>query len=200
MNPARTHSVSEKMRYQRTDAMFVANAMCRALRPVCDRIQIAGSLRRERPSVGDIEILYVPRFQPVQIDFFNIRQVNMADTVIKTLLECGIIDRRLNAKGQEMWGEKNKLARHIATGIPVDLFAADEENWWNYLVCRTGPAESNIRVAAAAKAMGWRWNPYGPGFSRGGVLAGQTELRQMDSEEDVFRFVNLPYVEPCQRR
>ena len=37
-----------------------------------------------------------------------------------------------------------------ASGIPVDFFATTEEAWFNYLVCRTGPAELNTRIASAA--------------------------------------------------
>lgn len=37
-----------------------------------------------------------------------------------------------------MYGSKNKLMRHRASGIPVDLFSATTANWFNYLVCRTG--------------------------------------------------------------
>jgi DNA polymerase/3'-5' exonuclease PolX len=90
--------------------------------------------------------------------------------------------------------------RHVASGIPVDLFATTEACWHNYLVCRTGPAESNIRIAAAAKARGWKWNPYGEGFSRGGPLAGPEEARALRSEREVFEFVGLPYTEPEERR
>jgi hypothetical protein len=43
----------------------------------------------------------------------------------------GILERRLNALGHETYGPKYKLMRH-ASGIPVDLFAATEESWFNY--------------------------------------------------------------------
>lgn len=51
-----------------------------------------------------------------------------------------------------MWGEKNKLAVHVRTGIPVDFFAATEANWWNYLVCRTGGEQNNIAIASHLSA------------------------------------------------
>jgi DNA polymerase/3'-5' exonuclease PolX len=35
--------------------------------PRCERIEIAGSLRRGKPNVGDIEIFYVPRIGQVQV-------------------------------------------------------------------------------------------------------------------------------------
>jgi hypothetical protein len=58
-------------------------------------------------------------------------------------------------------------------GIPVDLFTATEDNWWNYVVCRTGPYASNIRIAQ--------------------------EARKSASEEEVFTFVGPPYALPWER-
>ena len=65
-----------------------------------------------------------------------------------------MLRRRLSKTGAEAWGPKNKLAVHVESGIPVDLFATSAESWWNYLVCRTGPAASNIAIAQAALAGG----------------------------------------------
>jgi hypothetical protein len=66
----------------------------------------------------------------------------------------------LLAKGLKQHGPQNNLMRHVATGLPADLFATTEANWWNYLVCRTGPVVSNLWIALEAKARGWHWNPY----------------------------------------
>jgi DNA polymerase/3'-5' exonuclease PolX len=85
--------------------------------------------------------------------------------------------------------------RHVASGIPVDLFAATEENWFNYLVCRTGPAELNQRIAGEAKRIGWKWHPYGLGFT---ALDNGQESR-VECEQDVFDFVGIPYAEPEDR-
>lgn len=49
------------------------------------------------------------------------------------------------------WGDKNKLAIHIPSGIHVDFFATTERAWHNYLVCRTGGAENNIAISTAAQ-------------------------------------------------
>jgi DNA polymerase/3'-5' exonuclease PolX len=107
----------------------------------------------------------------------------------------GILSRRLNSKGAETFGPLNKLMRHVASGIPVDLFAATPENWFNYLVCRTGPAELNARIAGEAKRIGWKWHPYGSGFTA--LDNGQESL--VECERDVFDFVGLPYFAPEQR-
>jgi len=54
-----------------------------------------------------------------------------------------------------------------------------------------------IRIA---KQRGCKWNPYGSGFSRGGPLAGEPREHKVESEEDVFTFVGLPYVQPWERK
>jgi DNA polymerase/3'-5' exonuclease PolX len=98
-------------------------------------------------------------------------------------------------KGGTAWGPKNKLAVHVASGIGIDFFEATKRNFWTVLVCRTGSAESNMRVCQAAEARGLKWNPY-LGFEdrRTGEL-----LFVPESEEAVFTHVGLPYLEPSKR-
>ncbi len=177
------------MKYTHSQAISVAEEILDIFSSRCSRIVIAGSLRRQAPEVSDIELLYIP--QTVQSDpdlFGNCQQVNLANDSLEDMLQTGFISQRLNTRGQATWGEKNKLAIHTKTGIPVDFFATTADCWWNYLVCRTGPAESNIRIASIAKARGYQWNPYGPGFTR---LHDGNQF-PMTSEEAVFDFVGLP--------
>lgn len=159
------------------------------------RIEVAGSVRRRRPDVGDVEIVYVPRVveRPAVGDLFAVERVNLVDEAIEDLIRIGILEKRRTAKGSTVYGPQNKLVRHVPTGIPFDLFATTEESWWNYLVCRTGPAALNQLIASKAKAKGWHWNPYGVGFSRG------EEVVRMVDERHVFEFVDLPYLEPWER-
>lgn len=176
--------------------MKVAAELCAALKPACDRLIVAGSLRRRKPTIGDVEILYIPRTETRQVpgDMFASSSVNLADEVIASLEASGVLDRRKNINGSVMFGPKNKLMRHIPTGLPVDLFTGTPENWFNYLVCRTGPADSNTRICMAAQARGWKWNPYGAGYSNG------NESVPMLSEAAVFEFVGLPYEQPENRK
>lgn len=189
-----------KPKFPRAVAESVALELLSAMSFASHRAVIAGSIRRLKPLVGDIELLYIPRIEQLPArDLFgqDIPTRNLAESVIADWLARGVLKKRLNVNGSEMWGEKNKLAVHCATGIPVDLFAATEANWFNYLVCRTGPGESNIRIASAAQRKGWMWNPYGEGFSRGSGLG--RERIAVTSEREVFEFVGLPYLEPEKR-
>jgi DNA polymerase/3'-5' exonuclease PolX len=182
-----------KPRFSNREATEAAQEITAALRGACRHLEIAGSLRRQKPHVGDIEILHVPIFEDRRIELFP-ESVNLADEAIERLLQKGVIGKRPLAKGKTAWGQYNKLALHRQSGIPVDLFRASEENWWNYLVCRTGPASSNARIASEAIKRGWRWNPYSIGFSN---QAGETH--QVHSEAEVFEFVGLPYLPPARR-
>lgn len=185
--------MTDKKKFPAIDAMKVAEELIAAMAPTCERICFAGSLRRRKPEVGDVEILFVPKMDSVQIDLFGSRQlISQTDAVIARLLENGTLRKRPSRTGVFSWGEKNKLALH-SSGIPVDLFSTHAEAWHNYLVCRTGPAESNLAICNAAIAKGWKWTPYGMGFYR----LGHTE--KMNSELDVFEFVGLPFRTPEDR-
>ena len=186
----------KQLRFARRVAIAVARDVCDWLRPACARLIVAGSLRRRRPDVGDIEILYIPLSEERQSDLFFTEEASLADERIEALEARGVLERRMNIIGREMYGPQNKLMRHCETGIPVDLFATTAEAWHNYLVCRTGPAASNTRIAVAARLRGWKWNPYGPGFTN--LATG--EVRPIGSEEGVFAFVGLPYHQPKERR
>jgi len=191
--------MSDKPKFPRAAALAVARELCTALAPFAERLVVAGSLRRRKEFVGDVELLYVPRVQSVPDGFFDTRAENLADGLFARWLADGVLEQRRNENGSTMWGPKNKFARHVRSGIPVDLFEANAENWFNYKVCRTGGAENNVRIAAAAQARGWKWNPYGVGFSREATMMAPAEERRMESEREVFEFVGLPYVEPWQR-
>jgi DNA polymerase/3'-5' exonuclease PolX len=189
----------DKPKFAREAALAIAGDLMDQLRPHCEKIEVWGSILRGRPMVGDIEIGYIPRFAEEPIDLFDMGQVNQTDKVLDQLLAAGVIGKRRNAKGLVKWGDKNKLAVHWASGIPVDFFSTSAECWVNYRVCRTGPAESNARIAMAAQERGWKWNPYGPGFSR--VPEGQAlaAVHVCQTERDVFEFVGLPYLPPEAR-
>lgn len=161
-----------------------------------ERMEIAGSIRRQRPTVGDIEIVYVPKInQDTSAGALFAEPVNATDQRIEQLEQIGILERRPNKRGQYSFGERIKLMRHKPTGIPVDLFSTTPAAWFNYLVCRTGGADSNMRIAGTARQRGFMWRPYSAGF----YDPKTDQVIPMNSEREVFDFVGLPYEEPHQR-
>jgi DNA polymerase/3'-5' exonuclease PolX len=193
--------MSDKKKFPRALALSVANQIVERLTPQCHRIVIAGSLRRKKDLVGDIEIVYVPRIalmaDPEDL-FGNPKPGSLVDLLLKGLIEAGSLAKRLNVLGSETWGPSNKLAVAVKSGVPVDFFATTEEAWFNYLVSRTGGAESNTRIASAALRMGWKWHPTESGFEN---ISGSSSMSvfRVRSERDVFEFVGLPFLEPEER-
>ncbi len=170
-------------------------------------LKIAGSLRRRKPYVGDIEMVYAPAFGVIPTDLFP-ETGNLFEYELERLILDRVISPRKTANGQTMWGGKNKLAVHCASGIPVDFFATTIPDFHNYLVCRTGSAENNIRIATTAQQRGLKWMPYHGGFevvnSATAGAALNRELRpgqvlRVTSEQDVFAFCGLPYLAPWER-
>lgn len=65
-------TLSRKVKFPRAVALEVVRGLMPHLVPACEpeRFIIAGSLRRRKIEVGDIEILFIPRFTEVKEDFF----------------------------------------------------------------------------------------------------------------------------------
>jgi len=151
----------------------------------CERVVVVGSIRRRKPEVGDIELLCIPRY---------VDGVDQLDKEIGGLFIQGILEFRLNKLGSRVYGPKNKLLRHVESGIGVDIFSTTEECWPVALVVRTGGKATNIRISMAAQERGYQFHAYGRGFTR----ADGSELI-CRSEADVFKAVGLAYREPWER-
>jgi len=167
-------------------ARAIADELLELLKPACQRIGIAGSIRRQKPEVGDIELLCIPRFD---------EGIDLLDRTLGYLMLRQVFDHRRDRRGRITYGPKNKLLLHKPSGIGVDIFSTTEECWWVALVVRTGGRDTNIEIASRAKEQGMRFHAYGRGFTR----ADGSEL-VCCSEQDVFRAVGLRYLEPWERR
>ena len=164
-------------------AKAIAEKIKAVLESSCEKVEVAGSIRRQKPEVGDIELLCIPKY---------IAGVDMLDAKIQTMIHFDMLGYRLNKLGRKVYGPKNKLLVH-PSGIGVDVFSTDEDRWPVALVVRTGGEKTNKRIATAALRKGYRFHAYGLGFStpRGEIIC--------RSEREVFEAVNLPYKEPWER-
>lgn len=143
--------------------------------PHCDRIEIAGSIRRKRPNVKDIEIVAIPR--PYDTGLF--------ESGIAT-----IINRWPAVKGKLPCKYTQRL---LPEGIALDIFFAEPGNWGYILAIRTGSADYSHFLAT-------RWSQRGY-QGRNGILymADQQTPVHLYEEQDVFDLVGLPYCQPEKR-
>ena len=161
-------------------ARAIAEELKALLQSSCDRIEVGGSIRRQKPFPNDIELLCIPRF---------VDGVDQLDREIGALVVQRILGLRLNKRGSRVYGPKNKLMVHVPSGIAVDIFSSTEANWGMALFVRTGPREWNIRAMSRFRKLGMLGHAYG------GISGLDGEIDCPD-EEIVFRYLGWAYVPP----
>lgn len=134
------------------DARAIANEVKEALLPCCERIEIAGSVRRQKPEVNDIDVVA----QPFDMDAFN--------CAVKYLLQKVMLDGP-------------KIKRGIYKGAEIDLYVASDATFETLLLIRTGSKEHNIRLTSLAKKKGMKLHASGLGLEdQHGNIVAQTEV------------------------
>jgi DNA polymerase (family 10) len=153
------------------EAMAIAERLEGMLSPYCDKIGIAGSIRRQRPVVKDIDLVAVVK--PGQELLFDSLLYGLGKTELS---------------GPKIWRIR------LPEGISADFYLATEGTWATLLLIRTGSAESNIRLSSLARSKGWHLKASGEGLfdENGNRVAG-------DSERSVFEALGIPYQEPNER-
>ena len=120
-------------------AEVTGKSLIQMMGDTCERIEMAGSVRRQAFEVGDIELLCISRAGPVDMFGEPIILESPLDLRCTYLINQGILAPRPNKIGAVTIGPLNKLLVHPATGIGVDVFTTTAENWGMAMVVRTGP-------------------------------------------------------------
>jgi DNA polymerase/3'-5' exonuclease PolX len=145
----------------------LAQAFVETVRDSCERIQVAGSIRRKKPCPSDIEIVVEPKFEyrllPGQRPMFELRNkpeaicANLFDERCKELLAQGILEKRQNSLGRTAWGERTKLGIVYLDGewAPIDIFSVVEPATYGVILAlRTGPGDFNKLLVNHAHTVG----------------------------------------------
>ena len=129
------------------EARPIATDVMDALFPYCERIEIAGSFRRGRKHIGDIEVVCIPRTIEIQADLFETQLVR-SPGFVQTVL------RWEKVKGDP---ENGKYTQRIhPSGTKIDIFMPTPENWGIILLIRTGPAAYSKSIMTQLKQKGYR--------------------------------------------
>lgn len=113
----------------------------------CERIEVAGSIRRLSPSPGDIELVVVPKLVPAQNDLFGevSEERNLLLAELNMLVNLRMLSKRASADGKLCWGPRHQRA--LYKGVPVDVFQVlPPAQWGAIMAIRTGPAEFARRL------------------------------------------------------
>jgi DNA polymerase/3'-5' exonuclease PolX len=165
---------------QHAQALILAKDALNALTPYCEKILIAGSIRRMKPEVKDIEIVCIPKMVPTGL--FN-------DALEVDPDFCATVKRWHKVKG-EPTGKYTQ--RMLPGGMKLDVFIVNADNWGWILALRTGSSGFNQEVLLHAM--------HQQGYtSEDGSLHGHGQVILTPEEVDVFRILKLPWVEPWAR-
>jgi DNA polymerase (family 10) len=134
--------------------------------PGVSQAVVAGSFRRRRETVGDLDILAIARDGPAVADAFA------AYPEVARVL----------AKGP------TRVTVVLRNGLQVDLRVVAEESYGAALVYFTGSKAHNIALRKLGQGKGLKINEYG-------VFKGERRVSGV-TEAEVYRSVGLPFIEP----
>jgi len=160
------------------------------------RWEFAGSLRRQRPEVGDIEHVIEPAVGDVERGdgLFTIKEpTNLLWHHLDALLRGGHVTKHVYGATGFRWGERYRGVDY--RGFNHELFKADADNWGAILLIRTGPADYSERFVTRLKSGGMYRQQDGYVIH---VASGRRV--KVDSEERYFGLVGAEYVAPRFRK
>ena len=161
-------------------ATAIAERVKGELAPYTERIEIAGSVRRRKPEVKDIELVAIPR--QVVSDLFGDETEACPDF-------CAAVNWWPAIKGTP---NGRYTQRVLPDGINLDLFIVDADTWGYTMAIRTGSADYSAHV------LGTRWASLGY-TSRESVLYRYGRPTYIREETDLFALLGLPWTEPWDR-
>ena len=148
------------------------------LGPYCDRIAVAGSIRRRRPVVGDIDLVVLTR------DPAAVKARCKQSCTTKTDGQQNYICETMNGIQIDIF-----FAQYAQT----ELFTKVPGTWGSILLCRTGSVAHNIYLVEHAKTLGLKWDPYA------GVVDQDYNIIASETEEDIFAALKLDFIKPEER-
>ncbi|HNH23322.1 MAG TPA: helix-hairpin-helix domain-containing protein, partial [Ferruginibacter sp.] len=164
-----------KKRFPLAEASRIARTVLREISkiPHVQKATIAGSIRRKKETIGDIDIIVLAA------------QKNHRAIIRHFISLPGIA--HVIAAGA------TKASVQLQRGIQADIRVVEKSQYGSALFYFTGSREHNIRLRTIARKHGWRMNEYGVFDTRTGKrLAG-------DTEESIYQLFGLSYIPPEQR-
>lgn len=131
-----------------------------------DEVEVAGSIRRRKETVGDADILAISSRPEKVMDFF----VSMPEVA------------HVLGKG------KTKAMIKLKNGLDVDLRVVPEESFGAALNYFTGSKDHNVALRRIAQEKGLKLNEYGL-FRGSQRIAGKTE-------EEIYKVLGLSFIPP----
>ena len=142
-----------------------------------DELVVAGSVRRWKETIGDVDILAVSRKPKAVMAHF----VGLEDVA--------------NVYAH---GETKSMVR-MKNGLDIDLRVVPRESFGAALNYFTGSKDHNVALRQIAIKKGWKLNEYGLFKLRGEKEKGKEEMIAGRTEGELYKKLGLRYIEPEMR-
>jgi len=139
--------------------------------------EYAGSLRRKKEIIGDIDILICGKDNSRKDIFAAFKSYRDIDSVV--------------SKGE------TKASAILKNGINCDLRVVKESEYPFALIYFTGSKEHNVEMRSLARKQGWSLNEYG--FTKLEELKSSKPVKRVPScgsEEEIYAALGLHYIPP----
>lgn len=172
------------------EAESIANKVLKHISPTMERVEIAGSIRRRKEIVGDIEICGVPSDR---------------EKLVKMLGEIGQ-HIKPGVPGVVPWEPKTAakyLRLRLPEGMNMDVFLATPENWGGIFMMRTGSGAGpdGNSFNGFVPAMFQRWKKLSGGGRMTDCMPTMPTGEQLwiPEEQDFFDLLEMDFVPPEKR-
>lgn len=208
--------MSSGRKFPLAEAELIAHAWLARFQPLCARAEIAGSIRRRKPEVGDIEICILPEpagmYQLVTL--LNRPDRAMAihrDELRQLRARKETAEAKIKARLQELAAERGEPLRVkgeypgryvqlvLPEGLALDMFICLPTTWALNFFVRTGSVEFSAAMAERSKSLGYVWHEalvYRRDPESGDPTGASIQLRE---EKDVFELFKINWVAPERR-
>lgn len=167
-------------------AKFIAEEKLIEIAPYCEASVIAGSVRRQRAVVNDVDIVCIPRTSEVKDLLGDV-------TSVRNLLH-EFLTREHGGTwvvGEGLLPDACQFSIQLLT-TKMDLFLATKATWWTRLICRTGSQDHNIFISQRARSLGMKWRSL-TGLEKDG------QILPVSSEEEFYDLLQMPFLKPTER-
>ena len=187
--------MNKKIKRHYSTTLPIANKIMERLQPACERIEIAGSLRRKSKLVGDIEFICFPK---VYKDLFG---GPLGETEVDKLIESWPVELIMNG------GKYKKFfvtTRHQEI-YQVDLFIQpDPQTWGVNMMIRTGPDTFSKKMVTPRSKGGFMPSMYAVAGARVWyeryLKTGKAYPLDTSEEEKLFELWEMDFIHPKDRR
>jgi len=188
--------MSSGKRFHLEIGKIIAEAFCYDLGAYCYKIKVAGSVRRGKESVGDVEIVCIPKIVQRQKQLFGGDSGPTEVPLYNAIKMTPWLKPRLNQDGKPQALGRRFLALYDeGVGIHVDVFCVlPPAEWGAIFSIRTGPAEFSAKLMLAARRRGLR-------CENGRLVksGSSADVIHTPTEESFFDAIGVAFVSPENR-